>query len=155
MNVAYYRSPLGFIRLCEKNGKLVSASFSGEGIFDARNNSKVLDYAVNWLGGYFAGSRAPFKSSLLAPEGTDFQKSIWRILLDIPYGSTFSYADVARIYNSRRSVPTSPRAVGGAVGKNPVLIVIPCHRVICSDGSPGGFAFGLTTKLALLEHEKN
>ncbi len=153
MITSFYRSPIGYIRLNEEKGKLTGLSFSGGSIFQAPKKSSLLEYTCRWLDGYFSGSREPFDFSLISPCGTDFQKEIWRLLLGIPYGKTSSYGDLARLYSERSGISTSPRAVGGAVGKNPIAIIIPCHRVVCSDGSPGGFAYGLETKLALLEIE--
>jgi methylated-DNA-[protein]-cysteine S-methyltransferase len=97
---------------------------------------------------YFAGSRAEFDLPL-APEGTVFQRSVWRQLQQIPYGETISYRELAR----RVGNPKASRAVGSANGANPLPIVIPCHRVIASDGTLGGFGGGLPTKQTLLALE--
>ncbi|MBQ9544163.1 MAG: methylated-DNA--[Clostridia bacterium] len=155
MTSAFFLSPLGYIRLGEDRGKLTSLSFSGGSIFETPKKNEVIEYTKNWLKSYFSGSKDPFDISLTDPAGTDFQKEIWRILLEIPYGSTVSYAHVARVYNERFDASASPRAVGGAVGKNPIAIVIPCHRVVCSDGSQGGFAYGPEIKRRLLELERS
>ena len=154
MKTGFYRSPVGFIRIGEENGRLVKLSFSGGSIFETPKKSDVIEYAKSWLEGYFTFRYASFDASLLDPAGTDFQKEIWRLLLEIPYGETVSYGGLARRYRERFSRPTSPRAVGGAVGKNPIALIIPCHRVVCSDGSPGGFAYGENVKAFLLAHEK-
>jgi methylated-DNA-[protein]-cysteine S-methyltransferase len=97
---------------------------------------------------YFAGKRAAFDLPL-APEGTAFQRSVWRQLQEIPYGETISYGELAR----RVGNPKASRAVGSANGANPVPIVIPCHRVIAGDGTLGGFGGGLLTKQTLLTLE--
>jgi methylated-DNA-[protein]-cysteine S-methyltransferase len=100
------------------------------------------------LGEYFAGSRRRF-SLELAPRGTPFQLATWRALCDIPYGTTISYAELAR----RVGRPSASRAVGAANGANPLPIVVPCHRVIGADGSLTGFGGGLHVKRALLDLE--
>ena len=90
-----------------------------------------------------------FSSFKLAPIGTPFQKKIWRLLSEIPMGETRSYTDIAIQYGNSKAV----RAIGAAIGKNPIMIFIPCHRVIGSNGSMVGYAGGLLNKIWLLEHE--
>lgn len=104
--------------------------------------------AVRQLNEYFAEKRAAFDLPL-APEGTAFQRSVWRQLQEIPYGETISYGELAR----RVGNPKASRAVGSANGANPLPIVIPCHRVIAGDGTLGGFGGGLPTKQMLLALE--
>ena len=101
------------------------------------------------LGEYFAGKRRRFDLEL-APEGTPWELEVWRKLVEIPYGETLSYAELAR----RLGRPEAVRAVGAANGKNPISIVIPCHRVIGSDGSLTGYGSGLEVKAALLGLER-
>ena len=108
----------------------------------------LLRRAQAQLAEYFAGKRRTFDLPL-APRGTDFQRETWHALASIPYGSTISYADLAR----RVRRPTAMRAVGAATGRNPLPIVLPCHRVIGADGSLTGFGGGLPTKQYLLELE--
>ncbi|NBX04091.1 MAG: methylated-DNA--[protein]-cysteine S-methyltransferase [Alphaproteobacteria bacterium] len=111
-------------------------------------NHKLLTQAANQLAEYFAGKRKTFDIKL-DMQGTIFQQKAWRELQKIPYGQTISYAEqAARIDN-----PKKARAVGVANGRNPLAIVVPCHRVIGSDGSLTGFAGGMNTKQYLLEHE--
>lgn len=110
--------------------------------------SGPLAEAVRQLREYFAGKRTDFDLPL-APEGTDFQRKVWRKLQEIPYGETISYGELAR----RVGNPKASRAVGSANGKNRIPIVIPCHRVIAGDGSLGGFGGGLSTKEKLLALE--
>ena len=104
--------------------------------------------AIRQLRDYFAGRRTGFDLPL-APEGTPFQRAVWRQLQDIPYGATISYGELAR----RVGNPKASRAVGSANGANPIPIVIPCHRVIAADGKLGGFGGGLPVKRALLALE--
>ena len=107
----------------------------------------VLAQARAWLEDYFAGKRPDPKDIPLDPPGTDFRKRVWQYLLTIPYGETWTYGDLAKALDS------SPRAVGGAVGRNPISILIPCHRVVGSDGSLTGYAGGLEAKRFLLALE--
>ena len=107
-----------------------------------------LREAVSQMKAFLAGSIKDF-TFVMQPQGTDFQKKIWSILSEIPYGTTLSYIKIAQIYGNTKAV----RAVGAAIGKNPILVVIPCHRVIGSDGTLIGYAAGLTRKRELLKHE--
>ncbi len=108
----------------------------------------ILRKACEQLGEYFGGDRREFDLPL-APQGTAFQQQVWRALADIPYGQTRSYAQLAQ----RLGRPTATRAVGAANGRNPLPIVLPCHRVIGADGSLTGFGGGLPTKRFLLQLE--
>ena len=107
----------------------------------------VLARAGAWLEDYFAGKQPGLKDIPLDPPGTDFQTRVWQYLLTIPYGETRTYGDLAKALDS------SPRAIGGAVGRNPISILIPCHRVVGSDGSLTGYAGGLEAKRFLLALE--
>ena len=101
-----------------------------------------------WLDRYFAGQRTVANELPLAPQGSAFRKRVWRVLCEIPYGQTVTYGEIAR----QLSV-NSAQAVGGAVGHNPISIIIPCHRVLGADGSLTGYAGGLAAKQWLLRHE--
>ncbi len=115
---------------------------------------ELLAPAIDWLRRYFQGERPDLGELRLAPRGSDFQKQVWRLLCGIPYGSTVSYGELARQIAAQRGIRAmSAQAVGGAVGHNPIGIIIPCHRVIGSDGSLTGYAGGLDKKLWLLRHE--
>lgn len=103
---------------------------------------------VNQLEEYFAGRRTVFDLKL-SPAGTAFQQKVWRFLTTIPFGKTLSYGDVAAGVGN----PGASRAVGGANGKNPIAVIVPCHRVIAADGTLGGYAGGLEYKRVLLNHE--
>lgn len=113
-----------------------------------RADGTVLKAAVQELEEYFAGRRRAFTVPL-APMGTAFQQRVWQELRAIPFGEVRSYGELAR----RLGQPTAARAVGGACGRNPIALFIPCHRVIRSDGSLGGFGCGLARKQWLLQHE--
>lgn len=109
----------------------------------------ILAQAAKELSEYFSGKRKNFEIPLEA-DGTAFQKRVWQQLAKIPYGKTFSYTDIASQINNERAV----RAVGTANGKNPLCIIVPCHRVIAADGTLGGYSGGLEKKTKLLELER-
>ena len=114
----------------------------------------VLRQTKDWLGHYFAGEQPAIGQLPLAPKGSAFQQEVWRVLCDIPYGHLTTYGEIARKIAAQRGLASmSAQAVGGAVGHNPISIVIPCHRVVGSDGSLTGYAGGVQKKLWLLEHE--
>lgn len=115
---------------------------------EARESHSILDLAEEQIEAFLSGRLRNF-SIPIAPQGTAFQKKVWSALLAIPYGQTTSYGDIAQ----RISHPTAVRAVGGAIGKNPLPIVIPCHRVIGKHGRLTGFSGGLDRKRALLQRE--
>lgn len=152
-----YPSPLGIITLVCDDDALLHLSLPGQGQFPHAADGwehPILDRAAAWLDRYFAGE-APSPDELpLAPQGSAFRKLIWKLLLDIPYGQTSTYGalarDAARLLGRPRM---SAQAVGGAVGANPIAIVIPCHRVIGADGSLVGYAGGLHYKQRLLSLE--
>jgi methylated-DNA-[protein]-cysteine S-methyltransferase len=118
----------------------------GDGWREGRN--AIIDAAHRQLDEYFAGKRRDFDLPL-SPQGTGFQRGVWWALADIPYGTTISYAQLA----TRIGKPTAPRAVGAANGRNPLSIVLPCHRVIGADGSLTGYGGGLPIKTFLLTLE--
>lgn len=108
-----------------------------------------LDKAIDQLQEYFGGQRQEF-DLITRPSGTNFQQEVWSALTEIPYGETASYGEIAESIGR----PQASRAVGAANGQNPVSIVIPCHRVIGSDGRPTGYGWGIPRKMWLLEHEQ-
>jgi methylated-DNA-[protein]-cysteine S-methyltransferase len=147
-------SPVGPLSLAASGSALTHLLFGTSGAelpeacpADSRENA-VLEAARAQLEEYFRGTRVSFDLEL-APHGTDFQRTVWATLRQIPYGITVSYAEIAR----RIRKPAAVRAVGAANGRNPIAIIVPCHRVIGADGSLTGFGGGLATKARLLEHE--
>lgn len=140
-------SPLGRLTLTEEAGALARLDFSEEAPLQ-RPETPLLFQAERELREYFAGMRRAFDLPL-APQGTDFQRRVWRALQDIPYGHTWSYGQLAAAVGA----PRACRAVGGANGRNPLPILIPCHRVIGADGRLAGFSAGLERKEALLRLE--
>ena len=147
MLTAYIKTPLGIATIIgDENGiSVISVADEGE-ISNAIPT--VLQEAVTQLNSYFEGKRTDFNFKL-NPKGTDFQKKVWNALLDIPYGKTRTYLEQSKFLGDVKAI----RAVASANGKNPLWIVIPCHRVIGTDGSLTGYAGGLWRKKWLLEHE--
>lgn len=147
MNSVAMDSPIGLLTLTGTSGTLTSICFGEMGY--ALNPSELLLQAVSELREYFAGRRKEFDIPL-GPAGTEFQKKVWCALREISYGETCSYGEIARAVGS----PRAARAVGLANHKNPIPILIPCHRVIGSDGSLVGYGGGLDMKKFLLELEQ-
>ncbi|NLJ80242.1 MAG: methylated-DNA--[protein]-cysteine S-methyltransferase [Firmicutes bacterium] len=144
-----YQSPIGNLLLREEDGVLTLAAFNEEGYqLDSVPTPFLLEVAKQ-LKEYFAGARQEFDLDL-KPKGTDFQKRVWEALLTVPYGETISYKQVAE----RIGKPRAYRAVGLANNRNPIAIIIPCHRVIGADGKLVGYGGGLETKRFLLDLEK-
>lgn len=147
-------SPLGDLLLVAECGALIGVWFVGQRHFapgipkDApAGDTPTLAKARAWLNAYFAGERPTLPSLPLAPRGSPFRQRVWRALLDIPYGETETYGALAR------RLGTAPRAIGGAVGRNPISILIPCHRVVGAHANLTGYAGGLDRKTALLRLE--
>ena len=147
METAYIKTPLGIATIIgDENGILViSVSDKGE---ISTIIPTILKDAVSQLNDYFEGKRNDFDFKL-NPKGTNFQQKVWKGLLEIPFGKTCSYMDLSKKLGDVKAI----RAVAAANGKNPLWIVVPCHRVIGSDGSLTGYAGGLWRKKWLLEHE--
>ena len=151
MNYQFLETPIGSLRLVSDGTHLLAIEFEGQYSKDIQGSERsdpVLASCSRQLSEYFAGTRQSFELPLGA-HGSPFQQSVWAALLDIPYGEVRSYRDIARSINNEAAV----RAVGAANGRNPLPIVVPCHRVIGSDGSLTGFAGGLDTKTRLLQLE--
>ena len=148
MNIVAINTPLGMAHIAASGNKICSISISEEKVAVSAAISKELQEAILQLNQYFNGSRKEFDLEL-NPEGTDFQKKVWNELNKIPFGKTVSYLDIAKRLGDENAV----RAVAAANGKNPLWIIIPCHRVIGSNGSLTGYAGGIWRKKWLLEHE--
>ncbi|MFG2965040.1 methylated-DNA--[protein]-cysteine S-methyltransferase [Streptomyces sp. NPDC048288] len=148
-----YDSPLGELRLTgeETPGGVVltALSLTGQPIRPADRADRLFTEASRQLDAYFAGRLTRFDLPCAA-RGTDFQQSVWRALDDIPYGTTTTYGELAALLGVERA---EIRAVGAAVGANPLLLIRPCHRVIGADGSMRGYAGGVENKVRLLTHE--
>ncbi len=145
----FLESPMGLIKITASESALVSLSLITQADIIATPNI-ITDLCKTQLNEYFMNQRREFTLPLEF-NGTKFQKSVWNELLKIPYGKTASYKDVAVSLGN----PNASRAVGGAVNKNPLFIIVPCHRVIGSNGALVGFALGIDKKTYLLDIEKN
>ena len=141
-------SPLGRMVLVSNDTNLKVVSFSDEHIEESEILPEILQKTIRQLGEYFEGTRFDFDLDL-DPDGTEFQKAVWQLLLRVPFGATKSYRDLAVESGSFLNT----RAVGTANGKNPIAIIVPCHRIIGSDGKMVGYAGGLERKKWLLLHE--
>lgn len=156
-----YQSPLGEILIAADERGLTGLWFVGQKYFalylDKENEEKetpILKDTKKWLDIYFSGQEPDFKVPFHF-SGTDFQNEVWEILSSIPYGQTMTYGEIADILAKRRGLKRmSAQAVGGAVGKNGISIIVPCHRVIGANGSLTGYAGGINKKIELLKLEK-
>ncbi|MBK7440035.1 MAG: methylated-DNA--[protein]-cysteine S-methyltransferase [Bacteroidetes bacterium] len=145
---SYYISPIGTIEIKHNDEFITVVGFVEKTAPEVNKPKGVLQQCMHQLDEYFNGKRKVFDLPL-APTGTDFQKKVWKSLQGIPYAATVSYLDIAKLVGDEKST----RAVGAANGKNPIGIIIPCHRVIGSDSSLTGYAGGMFRKKWLLDHE--
>lgn len=151
MTTTLFNSPLGLVRVAgDENGvtHISCVAVSADEPVDVAL-AEPVSQAVKQLTEYFAGERQTF-DFLMNPAGTSFQQTVWRALLDVPFGTTLSYLGLTRRLGDEKAI----RAVAAANGKNPLWIVMPCHRIIGSDGSLTGYAGGLWRKQWLLDHER-
>ena len=154
-------SPLGSITLASDGQALTGLWFDGQKYFadtlTEQHEEKALavfEQTEYWLSTYFSG-RIPDFTPPLRLKGTPFREEVWRILLTIPYGQTVTYGEIAAILASRRGLAgMSAQAVGGAVGHNPISLIVPCHRVVGADGALTGYAGGVEKKRWLLDLER-
>lgn len=144
--ISYYSSPLGGLHIEMENGAVTSIAWNEAQLPEVQDPHLVLLFTE--LDQYFDGSLTHF-STPVKPMGSEFDLKVWKLLQNIPYGTTVSYMDIARQVGDVHTI----RAVGGANGRNRIPILIPCHRVIGTDGSLTGFSGGLDKKVWLLEHE--
>jgi methylated-DNA-[protein]-cysteine S-methyltransferase len=149
MNIAYYHSPVGLLKIEEEDGNIIALRIVSPEEKSTEKSSSLLAEAQKQLSEYFSGERFDFDLPL-KQAGTSFQQKAWNYLNTIPYGQTVSYKNEAEALGS----PKSCRATGSANGKNNIAIIIPCHRVINTGGKLGGYAYGLDVKRKLLELEK-
>lgn len=150
-----YASPVGELTLVS-DGAFLTGVWFGQFFHEGQKKElSVFEQTNRWLDLYFAGQIPDFLP-LLRLEGTAFRREVWDILLEIPYGETVSYGAIAKRVAQRRGIERmSAQAVGGAVGHNPISILVPCHRVVGSDGSMIGYGGGIDRKIKLLEIERN
>ena len=157
-----YKSPLGVITIVSNETQVTGMWFDNSRFFSKALSGKYInqataaaEQAVHWLDIYFNNKIPDFTPPLLL-KGTDFRMTVWKMLLDIPYGKTVSYGDIAKAIAKRRGIEKmSAQAVGNAVGHNPISIIVPCHRVVGSKGSLTGYGGGIKRKKELLRLESN
>ena len=155
-----YASPIGNILLASDEIGLIGLWFEGEKYYadilpehTISQKTEILEKTIQWLDIYFSGKEPTFTPPL-HPLGLPFRKMVWDILLQIPYGKTITYGQIAHnIAETKKMQRMSAQAVGGAVGHNEISIIIPCHRVVGANGNLTGYAGGLEKKIALLELE--
>ncbi|MDR1840957.1 MAG: methylated-DNA--[protein]-cysteine S-methyltransferase [Holophagales bacterium] len=159
-----FPSPIGMITLaCNSDGKTLAGlwlegqKYHGGAIPEAmtpKNDIPIFTAVKKWLDKYFAGEEPAISELSLAPIGGEFRQGVWNILCEIPYGGVITYGDIAKKMAKKVNKESmSSQAVGGAVGHNPISIIIPCHRVVGSNGSLIGYAGGVKTKIKLLKLE--
>lgn len=161
-----YNSILGKLLLASKNNKLIGIWIENQKYYlgDFKNSNEeikekddeeILVKTKNWLDRYFNKEKPDIKELELNPMGSEFRKEVWRILCTIPYGKVITYNDIAKqIAHNRGLKKMSAQAIGGAVAHNPISIIIPCHRVVGTNGSLTGYAGGIDKKIYLLKLEK-
>ncbi len=149
MNKGSFDSVIGRI-VVEDDGSFITRVYVDNAFIGSGDNSRLFITAKIQLEEYFCGKRREFDIPIRL-NGTEFQKAVWNALLTVPYGKTASYKDIAAMIGK----PKAARAVGGANNKNPVMIIVPCHRVVGADGSLTGYACGTDIKQTLLNIEKN
>lgn len=157
-----YDSPLGSLTLAADGESLVGLWLEGQKYFEStikeearkKEELPIFTMTKNWLDSYFAGEMPVIAKLPLEPMGGEFRQEVWKLLCDIPYGQVTTYGEIAKKVAKRLGRESmSAQAVGGAVGHNPISIIIPCHRVIGTDGSLTGYAGGIDKKIWLLAHE--
>lgn len=161
--ITTYKSPVGKYTLaCDERENLIGLWLEGQKYFagtigtEISSNDKleIFKRTKNWLDRYFRGETPEISELPLKPIGNAFRQRVWQILCEIPYGEVYTYGKIAKIIAKERGVAKmSAQAIGGAVGHNPISIIIPCHRVVGANGNLTGYAGGIKTKIALLKHE--
>lgn len=157
-----YESPVGLLTLASDGEHLVGLWIEGQKYFEESVREEMMEkddipvfvLVKKWLDQYFRGERPMISKLPLCPAGSEFRQDVWKILCEIPYGCLTTYGEIAKkIAVQRNKKSMSAQAVGGAVGHNPISIIIPCHRVVGSNGSLTGYAGGVETKRKLLKLE--
>ena len=157
----YYESPIGRVALTSDGEAITGLWLPKHDDFESNYDESlteadlpIFEKAIIWLDKYFSGNN-PEIDFALKPIGTEFREQVWDVLLKIPYGETVTYGEIAKEIGIKRNKPNmSSQAVGGAVGTNPISIIIPCHRVVGKNGSLTGYGGGIDTKIELLKLEK-
>lgn len=158
-----YQSPVGKLLIASKDNRLIGLWIENQKYYlsnlkeeiQMSDNIEILVKTKKWLDRYFNGEKPNINELEMNPMGSEFRKSVWEILKSIPYGKVVTYNDIAKELAKRKKIEKmSAQAVGGAVGHNPISIIIPCHRVVGTNGSLTGYAGGIDKKIYLLKHEK-
>lgn len=160
---SYYNSPIGKILLASRNGMLIQLSIEGQRYYEINNSSEfkekddeeILLKTKKWLDRYFKGDIPNINELKLDFSSySSFRQEVWKLLLDIPYGKTVTYSEIAKkVAYVRGKEKMSAQAIGGAIGHNPISIIVPCHRVIGKNGNLVGYSGGIDMKIKLLKHE--
>lgn len=157
-----YNSDLGTLTLAADDNKLIGLWIEGQKYFLSTiekavtidDSNTTIVKAKDWLDRYFRGERPSVSELKLAPSGSEFRRAVWKILCGIPYGEVITYGEIAKLIARQNGLSSmSAQAVGNAVGHNPISIIIPCHRVVGTNGSLTGYAGGIDKKIYLLRHE--
>ena len=160
---SYYNSPVGKLLIVSKNNNLRGLWIESQKYYlgnikeniELKDDEEILIKTKKWLDRYFNGEKPKISELNLSPNGSIFAKNVWKLLCKIPYGKTTTYGELAKkVEEVMGKNRMSAQAVGGAVGHNPISIIIPCHRVVGANGSLTGYAGGIDKKIKLLEHEK-
>lgn len=158
-----YNSPIGNLLIAARENKLIGIWIEKQKYYlsNLKDNIKesedidILGKTKEWLDRYFKGEKPKIEELEINLTGSEFRKSVWKILKDIPYGEVITYGDIAKKIAKQKGIKRmSAQAIGGAVGHNPISIIIPCHRVIGTQGNLTGYAGGIEKKIYLLKHEK-
>ena len=161
--ISYYKSPIGVIALASRDNKLIGLWIKGQKrylgdlncLFREDSDIEIFEKTRNWLDRYFKGENPSINELDLAPEGNEFRQNVWKLLCEIPYGEVTTYGAIAKKLaklTNRENVPA--KAIGGAISRNPIAIIIPCHRVVGADGNLTEYATGIKKKIKLLKLEK-
>ena len=162
--ISHYHSPMGGITMAGNGEALTGLWFDGQKYFADTIDGDVEEQELpvfaetdRWLTLYFQGQKPDFTPPIaFGAKVSEFRKEVWKILLSIPYGTTLTYGDIARQISVRQGIDRmSAQAVGGAVGHNPISLIVPCHRVVGTNGSLTGYAGGIDKKVKLLQLEGN
>jgi methylated-DNA-[protein]-cysteine S-methyltransferase len=160
--ITQYQSPVGKLLLASDDENIIGLWLEGQKYFGdsvkgkktQKDDLPVFIAAREWLDRYFAGEKPAIKELSLAPRGSSFRQKVWKTLCEIPYGQTVTYGEISKkIAIIEHKTSMSSQAIGGAVGHNPISIIIPCHRVVGANGSLTGYAGGIANKVKLLELE--
>lgn len=159
----YYNSPVGKLLIASKDGKLIGLWIEGQKYYLGKikdelienDKEEILVKTKKWLNKYFLGENPKISDLDISLNGTSFEKVVWELLKKIPYGEVTTYKELSKkVAKKLGKEKMSAQAVGGAIGHNPISIIIPCHRVVGTDGSLTGYAGGIDKKIKLLKQEK-